>query len=96
MCGLDGCKFVAHPKVILKHVQMQQHTGLYKKIGNLYSPEDIAKWIAERKRQESYVLPFVVCSGVSKCVKQEIIDLLFCGVTECVKRKKTNGGLLVS
>ncbi|GFG37398.1 hypothetical protein Cfor_05616 [Coptotermes formosanus] len=50
VCGLDGCQFVAHPKVILRHVQMQHHTGLYKKIGNLYTPEDITKWIAERKR----------------------------------------------
>lgn len=50
ICGLDGCQFVAHPKVILKHVQFQHDTGLYKKIGSLYSPEDIAKWISERKR----------------------------------------------
>ncbi|PNF35012.1 hypothetical protein B7P43_G12137 [Cryptotermes secundus] len=41
---------MAHPKVISKHVQMQHDTGLYKKIGNVYSPEDIAKWIADRKR----------------------------------------------
>lgn len=33
-----------------------------------------------------------LCSGVSKYVKQEIIDVLFCGVTEYVKRKKPTGG----
>ena len=50
VCGLDGCQFVAHPKVIEKHIKMQHESGLFKKIGNLYTPEDIAKWIAERKR----------------------------------------------
>ncbi|KAJ9589880.1 hypothetical protein L9F63_016998 [Diploptera punctata] len=50
VCGLDGCRFVAHPKVIENHVKMQHETGLYKKIGNIYTPEDIANWIAERKR----------------------------------------------
>lgn len=35
-------------------------------------------------------------SDVSKYVKQEIIDLLLCGVTGYVKRKKPAGGSLVS
>ena len=33
---------------------------------------------------------------VSKYAKQEIIDLLLCGVSEYVKKEETNGGLLVS
>lgn len=29
-----------------------------------------------------------LCSGVSKCGKQKIIDLLLCGVSEYVKKRK--------
>ncbi|CAH2066782.1 unnamed protein product, partial [Iphiclides podalirius] len=50
-CNIDGCQFVAHPKVITKHIQMQHSTGLYKKIANLNNPEDIQKWREERKRR---------------------------------------------
>ncbi|CAH1988379.1 unnamed protein product [Acanthoscelides obtectus] len=49
MCNLDGCTFTAHEKVIEKHVRMQHATGLYDKIRNVNTPEDIAKWIQERK-----------------------------------------------
>nr|CAD7416244.1 unnamed protein product [Timema poppensis] len=51
VCGIDGCKFTAHPKVIAKHVQMQHLTGLYHKICKADTPEDISKWIEERKRR---------------------------------------------
>ena len=27
-CGLNGCKFVAHPKIVEKHIQMQHDTGM--------------------------------------------------------------------
>lgn len=50
-CNLDGCTFTAHFKVIEKHVLMQHATGLYDKIRNLNTPEDIAKWVEERKRR---------------------------------------------
>lgn len=50
VCGIDGCTFTAHPKLIEKHVSMQHRTGLYHKIKNLSTPEDIANWINERKR----------------------------------------------
>lgn len=48
VCGIDGCKFTGHPKIILKHVQMQHDTGLYRRIAT-ENPDDVAKWIAERK-----------------------------------------------
>ncbi|CAG2059992.1 unnamed protein product [Timema podura] len=51
ICGIDGCKFTAHPKVIAKHVQMQHLTGLYHKICKADTPEDISKWIEDRKRR---------------------------------------------
>lgn len=35
-----------------------------------------------------------LCSGVSKYVKQEITNLLLCGVMEYVKRKKPTGGFI--
>lgn len=50
-CNIDGCQFIAHPKVITKHIQMQHSTGLYKKIANLNNPEDIQKWREERKKK---------------------------------------------
>lgn len=50
-CNIDGCQFVAHPKVITKHIQMQHSTGLYKKIANLNNPEEIQKWREERKKK---------------------------------------------
>ncbi|XP_067007836.2 FMR1-interacting protein NUFIP1 isoform X2 [Anabrus simplex] len=49
-CGRDGCTFTAHPKVVAKHIEVQHNTGLYKKIGNLDTPEAIAQWIADRKK----------------------------------------------
>ncbi|XP_077303005.1 nuclear FMR1 interacting protein 1 [Arctopsyche grandis] len=49
-CGIDGCKFIAHPKVVTNHIQMQHSTGLYNKLKNLETPDDIAKWIKERKK----------------------------------------------
>lgn len=50
-CNIDGCQFVAHPKVITKHIQMQHSTGLYKKIPKLDNPEEIQKWREERKKK---------------------------------------------
>ncbi|XP_026757194.2 FMR1-interacting protein NUFIP1 [Galleria mellonella] len=50
-CNIDGCQFVAHPKVITKHIQMQHSSGIYKKIANLNNPEEIKKWIEERKKK---------------------------------------------
>ncbi|XP_075992333.1 nuclear FMR1 interacting protein 1 [Anticarsia gemmatalis] len=50
-CNIDGCQFVAHPKVITKHIQMQHSSGLYKKIAKLNNPEEIQKWRDERKKK---------------------------------------------
>lgn len=50
-CNIDGCQFIAHPKVITKHIQMQHSTGLYKKIANLKNPEEIEKWREERRKR---------------------------------------------
>ncbi|CAH4004265.1 nuclear fragile X mental retardation-interacting protein 1 [Pieris brassicae] len=50
-CNIDGCQFIAHPKVITKHIQMQHSTGLYKKIANLNNPEEIEKWREERRKK---------------------------------------------
>ncbi|KAG8265460.1 nuclear fragile X mental retardation protein interacting protein 1 [Homalodisca vitripennis] len=50
VCGRDGCTFTGHPKVVQKHVELQHDTGLYQRIV-ADNPDDIAKWIAERKRR---------------------------------------------
>ncbi|XP_022112460.2 nuclear fragile X mental retardation-interacting protein 1 [Pieris rapae] len=50
-CNIDGCQFIAHPKVITKHIQMQHSTGLYKKIAKLNNPEEIEKWREERRKK---------------------------------------------
>lgn len=51
VCGIEGCSFTAHEKIIEKHVWMQHRTGLYDKIRSVSTPEDVAKWIEERKRK---------------------------------------------
>ncbi|XP_017773180.1 PREDICTED: uncharacterized protein LOC108560232 [Nicrophorus vespilloides] len=50
-CGIDGCKFIAHEKIIAVHIRLQHSSGLYDKIRNVSTPEDIEKWIAERKKR---------------------------------------------
>ncbi|KAK7090124.1 FMR1-interacting protein NUFIP1-like [Littorina saxatilis] len=49
-CSVDGCRYVAAPKLVDLHYHTQHRTGLAKKIWSLESPEDIQKWIQERKR----------------------------------------------
>lgn len=50
-CGIDGCKFVGHELIVSKHIQMQHSTGLYERLKNLNTPEDILKWREERKKR---------------------------------------------
>lgn len=50
-CGIDGCKFVGHPAVVQKHVTQQHESGLYEKLKNIETPEDIMKWREERKKK---------------------------------------------
>ncbi|KAK7484863.1 hypothetical protein BaRGS_00023906 [Batillaria attramentaria] len=49
-CSVKGCPYVAAPKLVQLHVQTQHKTGMARKIWSLESPEDIEKWIQERKR----------------------------------------------
>lgn len=51
LCGIDGCKFSAHPLLVEKHISMQHRTGLYQRMKDLSTPEDIEKWIMERKKR---------------------------------------------
>ncbi|KAK4879039.1 hypothetical protein RN001_007185 [Aquatica leii] len=51
ICGIDNCPFTAHEKIVEKHIEMQHCTGLYDKIKSVVTPEDIAKWIADRKKK---------------------------------------------
>ncbi|XP_046463695.1 nuclear fragile X mental retardation-interacting protein 1-like isoform X1 [Daphnia pulex] len=50
-CGINGCPFVAHPKIVEKHIQMQHETGLADQIMRLNTPEEIQKWREERKNR---------------------------------------------
>ena len=49
-CGINGCQFVAHPKIVERHIQMQHETGLAEQIMKLNTPEEIQKWREERKK----------------------------------------------
>lgn len=51
VCGIDGCKFVAHTSVLKSHREMQHQNGLYAKLIKLETPEDIEKWRTERKKR---------------------------------------------
>lgn len=50
-CGIDGCKYEGHELMVTKHIQMQHSSGLFDKIKNLSTPEDIQKWREERKKR---------------------------------------------
>lgn len=50
-CRIDGCKFEGHELIVSKHIQMQHSTGLYERLKNLETPEDILKWREERKKR---------------------------------------------
>lgn len=49
-CGVDGCPYTAHPKLVLNHYKTQHLTGLAGKVWKVKTPEEIAKWREERKR----------------------------------------------
>lgn len=49
-CGIDGCTYTAHQDVLEKHIMHQHLTGLYNKIPQGNSPEEIQKWKEERKK----------------------------------------------
>ncbi|KAG7311419.1 hypothetical protein JYU34_002461 [Plutella xylostella] len=80
-CNIDGCKFVAHPKVITKHIQMQHSSGLYNKIAKLDNPEAIQKWREERKKK----YPTKVNVEKKTAEIKEKIDR---GEKMCLERKK--------
>lgn len=50
ICGIDGCTFSAHPMLVEKHIIMQHRTGLYERMKDLSIPENLEKWIMERKK----------------------------------------------
>lgn len=50
-CGIDGCQFTGHELMVSKHIELQHSTGLYDKIKNLQTPEEIEKWREERRRR---------------------------------------------
>lgn len=54
LCGIDGCKFSAHPLLVEKHINMQHSTGLYAKMKDLSEEEGAKKWAEERKRYIIY------------------------------------------
>ena len=49
-CGLDGCSFTAAAKPLEIHILHMHSSGLYNRVHQGNTPEDIAKWRAERKK----------------------------------------------
>jgi len=49
-CGIDGCNYTAHQDVLEKHIMHQHLSGLYNKIPQGNSPEEIEKWKQERRK----------------------------------------------
>ena len=49
-CGLDGCSFTAAAKPLEIHILHMHSSGLYNRVHQGNTPEDVAKWRAERKK----------------------------------------------
>ena len=49
-CGINGCTFLAHPKIVERHIKLQHDTGLAEQIMRLNTPEEIQKWREQRKK----------------------------------------------
>ncbi|KAI0219143.1 Nuclear fragile X mental retardation-interacting protein 1 [Lamellibrachia satsuma] len=49
-CSVAGCPFVAAPKLVALHYNLQHRSGFAKQIWKLESKEDVANWIESRKR----------------------------------------------
>ncbi|CAG0918506.1 unnamed protein product [Notodromas monacha] len=49
-CPWVGCNIIAHPKILDKHINLQHLTGLADRIPTLNTPEEIAKWREERRK----------------------------------------------
>ncbi|XP_055371310.1 FMR1-interacting protein NUFIP1 [Condylostylus longicornis] len=50
-CSVNGCCFKGCSNSIAKHVEELHTTGLYDKIKNLNTPEEIAKWREDRRKR---------------------------------------------
>ncbi|XP_076435394.1 FMR1-interacting protein NUFIP1-like [Babylonia areolata] len=49
-CTVEGCRYIASPKLVQLHYNTQHRTGVAKRIWSLDSPDAIRKWVEERKR----------------------------------------------
>lgn len=49
--AVDGCPFEGHAQLVAAHVQQQHNSGLYERIRNLTTPEEIERWREERRRK---------------------------------------------
>ncbi|KAL0101498.1 hypothetical protein PUN28_018967 [Cardiocondyla obscurior] len=87
LCGIDGCKFSAHPLLVEKHINMQHRTGLYQRMKDLSTPEDIEKWIMERKKKYPTEdnIKLHKAEELEKVQRGEIIKQNFNGYTKTKK-----------
>ncbi|XP_055920779.1 FMR1-interacting protein NUFIP1 [Eupeodes corollae] len=49
-CEIDECRFRGHPAFMDTHIAQQHATGLYNQLKKLSTPEEIAQWRADRKK----------------------------------------------
>lgn len=50
-CWFDNCTFEGHSTLLQKHIEAQHQSGLFQRVANVETEEDIEKWREERRKR---------------------------------------------